>query len=145
MRRGAWLSRLLRLASVCALTLSIGNIAMAANQEHKVVIEVVSSEPKQWEKLMNNVENVQKAFDEKVEIEVVAHGEGLKLLVKNSDPIAERMKKASNHNVKFAACQNTMTRQNITKAQLQEFAVTVDSGVAEVIRKQEDRWSYIRN
>jgi intracellular sulfur oxidation DsrE/DsrF family protein len=37
-----------------------------------------------------------------------------------------------------------MRKQNLTKEQLLPFAVTVDSGVAEVVRKQEAGWAYLK-
>lgn len=37
-----------------------------------------------------------------------------------------------------------MKRMRVTKEELLPFAVTVDSGVAEVVRKQEEGWSYIK-
>jgi intracellular sulfur oxidation DsrE/DsrF family protein len=46
--------------------------------------------------------------------------------------------------VVFAACENTMKKQNVTKEQLMPFVITVDSGVAEVVRKQEAGWAYIK-
>ena len=94
---------------------------------------------------MNNVENLRAALGNKTLVEVVALGEGLKLLVKSDEPIVARMKKLSVAGVKFAACENTMKKQNVTKAQLLDFSITVDSGVAEVIRKQEEHWAYLKN
>lgn len=94
---------------------------------------------------MNNVENLREALGEKTSVEIVAHGEGLKLLLNADEPIRARMSKAAAAGVKFAACENTMKRQKISRAQLVEFATTVDSGIAEIIRKQEDHWSYIKN
>ena len=46
--------------------------------------------------------------------------------------------------VVFAARENTMKKQNVTKDQLMPFVTTVDSGVAEVVRKQEAGWAYIK-
>ena len=37
-----------------------------------------------------------------------------------------------------------MKKQNVTKDQLLPFVTTVDSGVAEVVRKQEAGWAYIK-
>ena len=130
------------LASILML---VSTTAIGGTVDHKVIIEVASSDPKQWEKLMNNVENLRVALGDKTSVEVVAHGEGLKLLVKSDEPVVARMKKASVTGVKFAACENTMKKQNITKAQLLDFSMTVDSGVAEIIRKQEGHWAYIKN
>lgn len=130
---------------LAALFLLSGKVTMAATQDHKVVIEVVSSDPKQWSKLVSNVENLREALGEKTSVEIVAHGEGLKLLMKANTPLTERMKKAAADGVKFAACENTMKKLKVTKSQLLDYSVTVDSGVAEIIRRQEDHWSYIRN
>ena len=42
------------------------------------------------------------------------------------------------------ACQNTMRLRKVTTEDLFPFASQVDSGVAELIRKQEAGWSYVR-
>ncbi|MBA3883868.1 MAG: hypothetical protein H0X73_14470, partial [Chthoniobacterales bacterium] len=47
--------------------------------------------------------------------------------------------------VVFSACENMMKKKNVTKEQLLPFATTTDSGIAEVIRKQEAGWSYIKS
>ena len=54
------------------------------------------------------------------------------------------MRKQSEAGVRFAACQNTMRRRNISKEDLLPFVGTVDSGVAEVVRKQEEGWAYLK-
>lgn len=51
----------------------------------------------------------------------------------------------SEDGVVFAACENTMQKMNVTKEQLLPFVVTVDSGVAQVVRRQEQGWSYIKS
>ena len=55
------------------------------------------------------------------------------------------MRKLADGGVAFVACENTMRKKKITKEQLLPFVTTVDSGVAEVVRKQEQGWSYIRS
>ena len=57
----------------------------------------------------------------------------------------ERLQSLSNASVRFAACENTMRSMNVKREQLIPFATTVDSGVAEVVRKQETGWSYIKS
>ncbi|PSJ16508.1 DsrE family protein [Nitrosomonas supralitoralis] len=112
---------------------------------HYVVIEAVSGDAKEWENLMNNTENILMAFEtESTKVEIVSHGHGLNMLLKNTDknPHA-RMQKLHESGVVFAACQNTMKRMNLTQEDLVTFAIVVDSGVAEVIRKQENGWIYI--
>lgn len=100
----------------------------------------------QWQGILNNVENLQKAFGrETTEIEVVAHGKGLGLILKTNEAMRERLQLISDAAVHFAACQNTMHHMNLKMEDLMPFATTVDSGVAEVVRKQEDGWSYIKS
>ena len=112
---------------------------------HRAVIEVTAEAAPQWESVLNNVENLQKAFaPEPTEVEVVAHGKGLAMLQKNNAAQAERMSRIAASGVKFAACENTMRRMKVQKSDLFDFVVTVDSGVAEVVRKQEAGWAYLK-
>ncbi len=59
---------------------------------HRVVIEVTAEAAPQWESVLNNVENLQKAFaSESTEIEVVTHGKGLAMLQKSNAGQSERI------------------------------------------------------
>ncbi len=119
--------------------------AAAQNQQHRVVFEIASDDKEQWTALLNNVENLQKAFGPgKVQTEVVAHGKALGLLTKDS-PVGERLERITATGVVFAACENTMKRKNVTKEQLLPSATTTDSGVAEVVRKQAEGWAYLKS
>lgn len=119
--------------------------ATVQNQKHRVVFEVTTDDKEQWTALLNNVENLQKAFGPgKVEAEVVAHGKALGLLTKES-AVKERLEKIAATGVVFAACENTMKRKNVTREQLLPAATTTDSGVAEVVRKQAEGWAYIKS
>ena len=119
--------------------------AVATPEEHHVVFELTSDDPKSWEALMNNVENVRKALDH-TSVEVVTHGRGLSLLVRDrAGELTKRMEQAASDGVVFAACQNTMKRQKLTSKDLLPFAKQVDSGVAEIVRKQEAGWSYLHS
>ena len=112
---------------------------------HQVVFELTSENEEHWQALLNNIENVQKAFGkENTEIEVVTHGKGLGL-VKNTTPLKDRVSTIAKAGARFVACENTMRRQQVKKEDLLPQAGTVDSGVAEVIRKQEAGWSYIKS
>lgn len=113
---------------------------------HRVVFELTSADSEAWNATLNNIENVRKSLGENAtKVELVAHGKGLDFLKLTNTAQKERMQKLAEEGVVFAACENTMKRQKVTKAQLMPFVSTVDSGVAEIVRKQEDRWSYIRS
>jgi len=109
-----------------------------------VVFEHTSGEVKSWESLLNNVENLQKALGT-TSIEVVVHGKALGLLVESENSaVRDRLEKIASDDVVFAACENTMRREKVDKSDLVPFAVTVDAGVAQVVRRQQAGWSYIR-
>ncbi|MEP6808982.1 MAG: DsrE family protein [Chthoniobacterales bacterium] len=138
------LTKQILLATCLSLALTTIN-AQTETKPHRVVFEVTMEGTEQWAAVLNNVENLQKSLGQKTEIEVVAHSKGLGLLVAEANPLAERMKKISETGVVFAACENTMKKKNVTKEQLVPFATTTDSGVAEVVRRQEAGWSYIKS
>ena len=112
---------------------------------HRIVIEISGDGDEHWNGLITNVKNLRTALgNEKTIIEVVVHGKALALLLGKNKEMAERLADLSHEGVVFAACENTMKKQGITKDQLLPFAITVDAGVAEVVRKQETGWSYVR-
>ena len=112
---------------------------------HRIVVEVTNDGIEQWTMALNNVENLRKTFGtESTQIEVVGHGKGLGIMLARNAALADRMRKLFDGGVVFAACENSMRKHGVTKADLHPFATTVDSGVAEVVRKQEAGWSYLK-
>lgn len=115
------------------------------HSRHRVVFEVTVDGAEQWQSILNNVENLQKAFGPtQTELAVVAHGKGLGLLLATNTDIQERLARIAQSGVTLAACENTMRRLQVSKSDLFPFVTTVDSGVAEVVRKQEAGWAYIK-
>ncbi len=115
-------------------------------QKHRVVMDVTMPGTEAWGMVLNGIENIQKALGpENVQIEVVGHERGLGMVVQAADAgLADRMQKISATGVTFAACENSMRHQHVTKQDLFPFDITVDSGAAELIRKQADGWAYIK-
>ena len=125
-------------------------IKQTTNQMHKVVFEVAMDGAEKWGASLRNVENVQKSLGAKsTRIEVVAHGKGIGMLLATTAAANPEMKatleKLHANGVVFAVCENTLKRMRITKDQLAPLATTVDSGVSEVIRKQEAGYAYVKS
>jgi intracellular sulfur oxidation DsrE/DsrF family protein len=147
------LRNIITLAAIIALPLT----AMTAEPEkqpdtkiHKVVFEVAIDGAEQWLAALRNVENVQKALGaESMRIEVVSHGKGLGMLlaktVSMNPDIKVTLEKLHATGVVFSVCENTMNKMQINKDQLVPLATTVDSGVSEVIPKQEAGYAYIKS
>lgn len=119
--------------------------AVDSKHAHRVVMEISGDGDEHWNGLITNVKNLRTALgNENTQIEVVVHGKALALLLGKNKEMADRLADLSREGVVFAACENTMKKQGVTKDQLLPFAITVDAGVAEVVRKQESGWSYVR-
>jgi hypothetical protein len=114
------------------------------NQKHKVVFQMNSNDPESQQALINNIQNVKNTWGTKVAIEVVALGPGIELVMSEKSVVAEDVVKMLKIGVIFVACENTMNKKNITKSELIENVGTVPSGVAEIILKEEQGWSYIK-
>lgn len=137
--------------SAGAATLLLGAMIAALSpgqqpKRHRLVIELTGEPAAQWESVLNNAENVRRALaPDPVEVTIIVHGKALPMLLRTNSAQSERMAKmAAGGGVTFAACQNSMRRMNVQKSDLFDFATTVDSGVAEVVRKQEAGWAYVK-
>jgi intracellular sulfur oxidation DsrE/DsrF family protein len=113
--------------------------------KHKIVFEFVSDGPQQIESVLNNIQNVLKALGPETEIMAIAHGPGLGLLLKTNTKEAARIQALHDQKVVFAACENTLRRKQVSSEELLPRVVTVDSGVAEVVRRQAAGWAYIKS
>jgi intracellular sulfur oxidation DsrE/DsrF family protein len=115
-----------------------------AQSKHRIVVELDTSGTATYATTLNNVENLKRAFGtDSVEIEIVCHAGGIDLLFSHDNKLALRIQKLHIDGVNFAACNNTLKGRKIGKDRIFAFAAIVDSGTAEVIRKQEAGWSYL--
>lgn len=123
---------------------SMGGPDRAQTMREKVVIQVSEGDPKVWNLALNNAENVQEALgQDKVTVEIVAYGPGLKMLTSDSK-VAGRVNGALDRNVKLMACATTMKKMNVTEADLVGGVKVVPGGVIEIMERQAEGWSYVR-
>ena len=136
------------LLALTALTLGLslaGTSQTPPPRRHQVVLQMNTDVGDSWSQLLGNVGNIQNAFGAgNIQIEVVTYGKGIALLLKSNAAYEERIRKAVDSGVVFAVCKNSMRSRNVKPEDLFAFATPVDSGVAELIRKQEAGWSYVR-
>lgn len=113
--------------------------------KHHVVFEVIEPEGSAWNVLPIHVNNMRTAFEKDggSQVEVVFYGPGLNMLLKKNTGYEERLKQLADSGVTLAACQNAMRMMNVKTEDLFPFATQVDSGIAELVRKQEAGWAYI--
>ena len=112
---------------------------------YRAVFDVSVEGDPRWEGIVRNIENVRSSLGEKnVEIEVVVYGKALPFLQKTNAAQEEKLRTLALSGVHFVACENSMKRMKVTREELFPFIHTVDSGVAELVRKQQGGWSYLK-
>jgi hypothetical protein len=141
---------------LCALAASAPPPACAADRTggHRVVFQVDGADPQIMTLTLNNVTNVVDYFrakGEEAEIEIVAFGPGLNMYRADKSGVADRIRRLADYGfpstIRFSACANTkaaMEKSEGRPIQLLPEATMVPSGVARIIERQEEGWSYVR-
>lgn len=112
--------------------------------EHYVVFHISTGDSFTQNLVLNNVQNLLKHYGtDNVAIEIVAFGQGLRLLFKENER-AKRIKSLSASGIVFSACGNTMKKMKLKESDLVSVAQTVPTGVARIVELQEAGWAYIR-
>lgn len=111
---------------------------------HHVVFQISNGSAAEQELVLDNAINVLKYFGpDKLQMEIVAFGPGMRLLLKNNVHAA-LIQSLHAEGVEFAACHNTMMKMHLTKADLNPVARVVPGGVIEIMRRESEGWNYIR-
>jgi len=119
--------------------------AQAAVGQNKALFTVTDNDSARWSLILNNMHAIAEGVNgEGIEIELVAYGPGVSML-KSDSSVRQRIAEALKAGVKINACQNTMQGQKLTPADMLPEIGYVPAGVVEVMRKQQQGWSYIRS
>lgn len=110
----------------------------------KAVIHVNFSDSERQRHGLKNVANMLQEVKENFEVEVVCHGSGISLLVKDQTEQAAEVERLSKAGVRFAACENTMREKSIARDSLLSGVMTVPAGAVEIVRRQQDGYGYFR-
>ena len=119
-------------------------ISVLNAQQHKIVYDLSSADTSDQSTVLRQFNNILKEAPT-AELEVVCHGQAIFMLVKDKTVLSDMMQELKDkQSVSFAACNNSMKKNNIDKSQLVGVANVVPNGVMEVVAKEEDGWSYIK-
>jgi intracellular sulfur oxidation DsrE/DsrF family protein len=141
---------LLLMAAVSGLSLAQtpkGGAAAASGggKAHHVAFQLSEGDDASWSALIVHVNNTMKALADEggAEVAVVFWGPGIEMLKKSNAAYEERLKGLSDHGVKLLACRNAMKFHHLATEDLFGFSGQVDSGIAEIVKKQEAGWAYV--
>ena len=111
---------------------------------NRLVLQVSDDDVKKWNTVFNNVRNVQADLGPaNVDIEIVVYGPGIGLL-KADSLVANRVEDAMDTGIRFVACGNTMTAQNLTKDDMIDKIDYAQAGIVRLMQRQQQGWVYIR-
>ena len=115
--------------------------------EEKIVLQISDADPFKQTLVLNVANNLIKHYGtDKVEIEIVAFGPGLRLLFKDNANTG-RINGLTNNGVEFAACMNTvknMGKQIGHEPELQSSAKPVPAGIVRIIELQNQGYKLVK-
>lgn len=137
--------------SLAFLALFMSMNLAADDGVHRIAIHLSENSEQRMNLVLNNARNIAAYYQDQAEgfeIKVVAYGPGLHIFREDTSPVKSRVASFldSFPEVSFAACNNTLTNMLKKKADitLVEGVEMVPSGVIELVKLQEEGWSYVR-
>jgi len=124
----------------------------AASTQTKILFHLNSNRADSITEALSELENTLQYYErtgQKARIEFVTNGSGLSLLRKDITRHADKIQALQHKykNLVFVACQNTIDRlkkEHGVTAKLLPGVVVIDSGVAQIMRRQQQGWAYIQ-
>ena len=131
------------LALICLL--SVNSFAQIKPKDHKIVFQFTNAnDTLQQKAFVKQLENIT-AHWPNAKYEVVVYNQGVDFVMKNNTKYQARLQALKSKGVNFVVCENTLKNRKISKDAFPEVLVGfVPAGIAEIVEKQEEGWSYIR-
>jgi hypothetical protein len=129
---------------VLLILISVALNLSAQKKQHKIVFQFTNAnDTLQQKAFTKQLQNLTTHWP-KAKIEVVAYNNGIEYLMAAKSKHIEAIKELKAKGVTFFVCRNTMVQRKITEEEIIQEAGIVPSGIAEIVEKQEQGWSYIK-
>ncbi|MGJ5640772.1 DsrE family protein [Formosa sp. S-31] len=113
-------------------------------QAVNIVFDVTSSDTKVHQAAVRHVKGMSEAYPN-AKFEVVMYSGAMDMVLKDKSSVAEDLESlAKKDNVDFVICQGTMRRYQTKESDLIPGVKTVPDGILELVEKQQQGWSYIK-
>lgn len=114
-----------------------------AQEQPKVIFHLQSGDTLVHKSLVSQISNLKKEFPTAA-VEVLCHGPGIDFLLNKKSKYSQKIEDMKLGNINFVACEFTMSQRKIKKEELAPFASLVPYGIAEIVKKQQENWLYIK-
>ncbi len=112
-------------------------------QQHKIIWDINSKDTAEQSIIFRQIGNVLKESPD-AKIEIVYHGGAITGVVQGSSFFADKVQEFLQKGVIFAACNNSLRRYNIDPSKVLPGVTVVPVAILELVKKQEQGWSYIK-
>ena len=131
------------LLMLCAMNSAFAQKSKSKNKQHQIVFQLTSADTTAHKMLLKQLGNIGKVAP-KTKIEVVCHGPGIAILMKEKSIVKQKISEIAGKDVQFVACEFSLQERKVDKSELIPEAGTVPAGIIEIVSKQEQGWSYIK-
>jgi uncharacterized protein len=126
--------------------------AATTETKNKVIIHIADNNAAHLGQALTEIEGLLRYYRDSrqsARVEVVLNGRGLDLVRTDASAFAERIAQLQKNydNLTFAACQNTIERMQQEQGlavRLLPGVIVIDSGMAEIMRRQSQGWTYLQ-
>lgn len=108
-----------------------------------VVVHLDEADPAKHEAVLRNITHLLDALGPDTVVELVTHGPGLSAVLLGS-PHEEALRELLARGVRAVACANTMRQKGISGDRLVPAVGVVPAGIARLVVRQREGWSYVR-
>lgn len=118
----------------------------AKTPRYQLLLQVSEDSIDKLNLALNNAKDAQFAFGpNNIEIEIVVFGPGVQTLKYYAPvPIADKIKQATYSGVRIVVCENAMRLAKLRPSDMLQEVRYIPSGVAEIIEKHTQGWTYVR-
>jgi uncharacterized protein len=126
-----------------SLFLILATFSNHASAQLKAVWELPTGDTSVQAGVYRQVNNVLNAAPD-TKIEIVFHGNAVYALLNDTGYYKQELLKLHQRGVLFAVCNNSLKKRSIDPKRVIPQAFVVPSAFVEIIRKQQEGWSYIK-
>ncbi len=119
-----------------------GQTIMDTSTKYKVVFQLTDNDTFIQKSMLRQLTNLLEAMED-VDVEVVTHSYGIDLLLAGT-PFQDVIRKLEKRGVTFLVCENTLRQEKLDRSRLLDSVHTVPAGVAHIVRRQAEGWSYLK-
>ena len=117
--------------------------AQAQSNPYRLVVDMVSADTSDHGAILRQIRNLWKELPG-AQVQIVMHGKALTMVQKDKAVMADKIMALQKEGVIFSVCRNTMKRYNLTEKDFIPSATFVPAAIAELVKKQQEGWSYIK-